>query len=528
VTLIIPRFLLDFLRRAHGLAVIATGSERWRKRPHRSHSRLGRPGLTVIRRSTGIGTGIRYRFLSPPISPRCYAPSRILVVAPSLTRREREVAILVAQGLTNREIATRLFISERTAESHVEQIRGKLGFRSRVHIANWVAASLPGDGGPTSSVPAVGTAVPPARGQARPRLPRRLAVATSVGGVAAALLAALALGYTWLSAPTAVGPHAVTVAGTGVRAFSNDGRQASATALVRPLALAIGPAGEIYIAEGNRIREVKKDGRITTFAGTGMAGNGGDGGPAAQAQLNIPQGLAVDSAGNVYIADTLNNRVRRVNADGTIRTVAGAGEAGYAGDGKPGQEAELNFPTGLAIGFSDTLFIADTGNNVIRQLGPDGAIHTVAGTGEAGYRGDAGPALSALLHAPGGLAFDEEGNLYIADTLNQRVRRIDVNGQIGTVAGTGVPGYLGDGRPAIYAELNLATNPLEGIGQGLAVDSQGDVFIADALNRRVRRLDVTGMISTIAQMRTPLGLAVDAQGVVYVADADDNRVRRIG
>jgi DNA-binding CsgD family transcriptional regulator/sugar lactone lactonase YvrE len=450
------------------------------------------------------------------------------VVAPSLTRREREVAILVAQGLTNREIATRLFISERTAESHVEQIRGKLGFRSRVQIANWVAAGLPGDGGPTSSVPAVGTAEPPAHGRARPRLPRRLAVATSVGGVAAALLAALALGYTWLSAPTTVGPHAVTVAGTGVRAFSNDGRQASATALVRPLALAIGPAGEIYIAEGNRIREVKKDGRITTFAGTDVAGNGGDGGPAAQAQLNIPQGLAVDSAGNVYIADTLNNRVRRVNADGTIRTVAGAGEAGYAGDGKPGQEAELNFPTGLAIGFSDTLFIADTGNNVIRQLGPDGAIHTVAGTGEAGYRGDAGPALSALLHAPGGLAFDEEGNLYIADTLNQRVRRIDVNGQIGTVAGTGVPGYLGDGRPAIYAELNLATNPLEGIGQGLAVDSQGDVFIADALNRRVRRLDVTGMISTIAQMRTPLGLAVDAQGVVYVADADDNRVRRIG
>jgi DNA-binding CsgD family transcriptional regulator/sugar lactone lactonase YvrE len=450
------------------------------------------------------------------------------VVAPSLTRREREVAALVAQGLTNREIATRLFISERTAESHVEQIRGKLGFRSRVHIANWVAAGLPGDGGPTSGVPAVGTAVPPARGRARPRLRGRLAVATSASVVGAALLVGVAVANNWLSPPAAALPTAVIVAGTGERAFSGDGRQASASALVRPLALAIGPAGEIYIAEGNQIREVKKDGRISTFAGTGTAGSGGDGAPAAQAQLNTPQGLAVDSAGNVYIADTLNNRVRRVDADGTITTVAGTGEDGYAGDGRAGREANLNLPTGLAIGFNDTLFIADTGNNVIRQLGPDGAIHTVAGTGEAGYRGDAGPALYAVLHAPGGLAFDDEGNLFIADTLNQRVRRIDVNGEIETVAGTGVPGYLGDGRPAIYAELNLATNPLEGIGQGLAVDSRGDVFIADALNRRVRRLDVRGTISTIAQMRTPLGLAVDAQGAVYVADADDNRVSRIG
>jgi len=306
------------------------------------------------------------------------------------------------------------------------------------------------------------------------------------------------------------------VAGTGERAFSNDGRQASASPLVHPLALAIGPAGEIYIAEGNRIREVKADGRLTTFAGTGTAGSGGDGGPAAQAQLNMPQGLAVDSVGNVYIADTLNNRVRRVDVNGTITTVAGSGEV------------TLNYPTGLAIGFNDTLFIADTGNNVIRRIGSDGVIHTFAGTGEAGYRGDAGDALDAVLHAPGGIAFDGEGNLYIADTLNQRIRRVDVNRQIGTVAGTGASGYLGDGRPASLAELNLATNPLAGMGQGLAVDSRGDVFIADALNRRVRRIDVKGTITTIARMRTPLGLAVDGQGLVYVADADDNRVSRIG
>ncbi|HVS48350.1 MAG TPA: LuxR C-terminal-related transcriptional regulator [Candidatus Dormibacteraeota bacterium] len=437
------------------------------------------------------------------------------MVSPSLTRREREVAILVGQGLTNREIATRLFISERTAESHVEQIRGKLGFHSRVQIATWVSAGLPGDAGPVSSAPAAAHAEPTTPGRVRPRISPRLAVATSVGLVAV-LLGGLALAYAWLSPPSAAESRAVSVAGTGERAFSGDGGQASASTLVRPIALAIGPVGEIYIAEGNRIREVKKDGRISTFAGTGTAGSGGDGGPAAKAQLNMPQGLAVDSAGNVYIADTLNSRVRRVDGDGTITTVAGAGEP------------KLNLPTGLAIGLSDELFIADTGNNLIRQLEPDGAIHTVAGTGEGGYRGEAGAAVDAVLHAPGGLAFDGEGNLYIADTLNQRVRRIDVNGQIGTVAGTGASGYLGDRRPAIYAELNLATNPLEGIGQGLAVDSRGDVFIADALNGRVRRLDVKGMITTVAQMRMPLGLAVDGQGIVYVADAGDNRVSRIG
>ena len=430
------------------------------------------------------------------------------------------MANLVAQGLTNRDIAARLFISERTAESHVEQIRGKLGFRSRTQIATWVAAGLP--------VPAVAPAELAGRSAGLPRLPVRPVVAI-IGVVAGlALLAALAVANNWLPAPAKAGVATTTVAGSGESAFSRDGGQASAATLVRPVALAIGPAGEVYIAEGNRIREVKKDGRITTFAGTGAAGSAGDGAPAAQAQLNTPQGLAVDSAGNVYIADTLNNRVRRVDSDGTITTVAGTGAAGYAGDGRPGREANLNLPTGIAIGFNDTLFIADTGNNVIRQLGADGAIHTVAGTGEAGYRGDAGSAVDAILHAPGGLALDGEGNLYVADTLNQRIRRIDVNGQIQTVAGTGVAGYLGDGRPAILAELNLATNPLEGIGQGLAVDSQGELYIADALNRRVRRLDLNGVISTVIQLKTPVGVAIDAQGVVYVADAGDNRVIRIG
>ncbi len=446
-----------------------------------------------------------------------------------LTRREREVASLVAQGLTNREIASRLFISERTAESHVEQLRGKLGFHSRSQVAAWVAAQgLTPDGGATPADAPVRSPVETPSIEAHPALTRRRSYIAAVGVVLiAVLLTGLALANGWLATTTSHAPRIVTVAGTGLRTFSPDGGLAAAAALVRPVAVATGPRGEIYIAEGNRVREVKPDGRITTLAGTGDPGDIGDGGPAAQAELTTPQGLAVDSAGRVYIADTLSNRVRRVDADGIIRTVAGTGEAGYTGDGKAAIEAKLNLPTGVAIGFGDSVFISDTGNNAIRQLGIDGIIRTVAGTGEAGYRGDGGPALYAVLHAPGGLAFDDEGNLYIADTLNQRIRRVNVNGQIATVAGTGVAAYGGDGGQAIYAELNLATNPLEGMGQGLAVGPTGEVFIADGVNHRLRKLDLSGVMTTVARMNTPLGVAVDPHGAIYVADADDNRVLRI-
>jgi len=452
------------------------------------------------------------------------------VETPKLTRREREVASLVAQGLTNREIASRLFISERTAESHVEQLRGKLGFHSRSQVAAWVAAQgLTANGGPVvADVPSASAAEARLR-EAHPALTRRRGYVAAVGiGLITVLITGLALANGWLAPATSRGPSIVTVAGTGLRAFSPDGGLASSAALVRPVALATGPRGETYIAEGNRVREVEPDGKLTTLAGTGDAGSAGDGGPAALAELNTPQGLAVDSADRVYIADTLSNRLRRVDADGSIRTVAGTGEAGYAGDGKPAIEARLNLPTGVAIGFGDSVFIADTGNNVVREIGADGIIRTVAGTGEAGYRGDGGPALSAVLHAPGGLAFDDEGNLYIADTLNQRIRRVNVNGQIAPVAGDGVAAYGGDGGQAIYAELNLATNPLEGMGQGLAVGPTGEVFIADGLNHRLRKLDRSGVITTVARLKTPLGVAVDPHGFIFVADADDNRVLRIG
>lgn len=467
------------------------------------------------------------------------------MATPNLTRREREVADLVAQGLTNRQIAARLFISERTAESHVEQIRGKLGFHSRAQIAAWVVAHRAAEDSGPRAAHTVLTATRP-HGQVRARVSRLLAIGAAIAAAAVAVFLGVTLVLSWLSGIATGGPTRIsTVAGTGQRAFSPDGRRANATSLVHPLAVAIGPGSEIYIAEGNRVREVRRDGRIATFAGTGVAGFSGDGGPAALAQLDMPQGLAADSAGNVYIADTLNHRVRRVAVDGTITTVAGVGEAGYAGDGGPASEARLHLPLGLAVGFGDSLFIADMGNNVVRQVGSDGVIRTVAGTGEAGYRGDSGPALYAVLDGPAGLAFDDEGNLYIADTLNERVRRFDVNGLIETVAGTGVAGFAGDGDLATNAEISLASNPFEGIGQGLAVDSRGTLFIADAKNHRIRHVVGTGVISTIAgglaatglgdggpavsaRLSMPLGLAVDPQGAVYIADADDNRVRRVG
>jgi len=451
------------------------------------------------------------------------------VAPPNLTRREKEVASLVALGLTNREIATRLFISERTVESHVEQIRGKLGFSSRVQVAAWVAAQEHRIGDAEHSAPAVVRPTSPPPERRGRRWSRTFKLSASAGiALSAVLVILLALTQGWFSPPTLQTLPISTVAGTGESGFSGDGGKAGATPLVRPLAIAFGTAGEIYIADGNRIRVVDADSRIGTLAGTGVAGSAGDGGPAAAAQLNVPQGLAVDSEGNVYVADTLNNRVRRVDPKGTITTVAGTGEAGYDGDGKPGPEARLHLPTGLAIGFGGALLIADTGNNVVRQLGPDQVIRTVVGTGEAGYRGDGGPANYAVLHSPSGLAFDQEGNLYVADSLNQRVRRVDVNGQISTVAGSGTPGFLGDGGPGEYAELDLVGNPFEGIGQGLAVDSRGNVFIADALNHRVRKLDLRGFMSTVAVMGRPVGVAVDFQGLVYVADVSDSRVRRIG
>jgi len=463
-------------------------------------------------------------------------------VAP-LTRRETEVAALVAEGLTNREIAARLFISERTAESHVEQIRNKLGFHSRTQIAVWFAETGLGRGTPpTPGGRLTGAARPvePSVAGWRWRVPRRvLLLVSGVVVVSSGLTVAAVL----LSAREPVPMATIsTVAGTGGVAFSADGSPPAETALARPVALALDSADHLYVIDGNRVRSISGR-KVLTVVGTGEAGYSGDGGPATAARLNSPHALAFDSQGNLYIADTLNHSIRRVDRRGVVTTVAGTGEPGYSGDGAPGTAARLSSPAGVAIGFGDTVYIADTGNNRVRQLAADGTISPFAGTGEPRYAGDGGPATSAPLNNPQGLAFDDVGNLYIADTFNNRVRRVDLDGSITTVAGTDARGFSGDGGLARVAELNLATGSLTS-GQALALDTQGNLYIADAENHRVRKVALNGVIATVAgnghvgysgdggpatsaPLNFPLGVAVDRYGVLYVADTANGRVRAI-
>ena len=224
-------------------------------------------------------------------------------------------------------------------------------------------------------------------------------------------------------------------------------------------------------------------GVITTVAGNGVNGFGGDGGPAIEASLDGPLGVAVDGQGNVFISDTRNHRVRRVDATtGIIDTVAGDGTAGLSGDGGPAVQSQVSSPAGLALDADGILYVADSGNHVVRRIVlATGVITTVAGSGEDGSGGDGGPAFAAQLSSPQGVAVDGLGHLLIADTGNHRIRRVDAtSGVIDTVAGAGAPGFGGDGGLATEAQLN---NPV-----GLGLDERGRVYVADAGNARVRRM----------------------------------------
>ena len=194
---------------------------------------------------------------------------------------------------------------------------------------------------------------------------------------------------------------------------------------------------------------------INTIAGNGTAGFSGDSGLATGAELNGPYGVVVDSGNNLYIADPGNNRIRKVAAGtGIITTIAGDGTAGYSGDNGPATSAELNLPTGVAVDSGGNVYIADTGNNVIRKINTSGSITTVAGNNAEGYSGDNGAATNATLYAPSGVAVDSAGNLYIADTNNNRIRKVSTSGTITTIAGTGTAGYTGDNGAATSATLN--------------------------------------------------------------------------
>jgi uncharacterized protein (TIGR03437 family) len=264
-------------------------------------------------------------------------------------------------------------------------------------------------------------------------------------------------------------------AGNGAFSRSGDGNAATSAQLNTPLGVAVGTAADLYIADtaNNTVRRVA-GGVISGFAGTGAAGSSGDGLAAAGAQLNGPQGLALDSAGNLYIADTQNNRVRKV-ANGTISTVAGSGTAGFAGDGGQAGSAQLNAPFGVALDSAGNLYIAEFSNNRVRKVSTNGNISTLAGNGVSGFSGDGLQATAAMLNGPQGVAVDSAGNVFIADTANNRVRKVAPNGVITTVAGNGAAGFSGDGGSAVNAQVG---NPV-----AVAVDSVGNVYIADGSAR---------------------------------------------
>jgi len=284
-----------------------------------------------------------------------------------------------------------------------------------------------------------------------------------------------------------------TVAGSGMfgmPGFSGDGGPATSASLYSPTSVAVDASGNLFIADNKneRIRKVTASGIITTVAGSGptcatppCGGLSGDGGPATSAQLNNPFSVAVDASGNLFIADVGNNLIRKVSASGIITTVAGSGSYGFSGDGGPATSASLNTPYGVAVDASGNLLISDTGNNRIRKVLASGIITTVAGNGTAGVTGDGGPAISAELKGPGGIAADAFGNLFIADNpygVTNRIREVSASGVITTVAGNGTAGFSGDGGPAISAELDQPYN--------LAVDASGNLFIAD--NSRIRKV----------------------------------------
>lgn len=333
------------------------------------------------------------------------------------------------------------------------------------------------------------------------------------------------------------GRTAATAAGAGTLGYSGDGSTATAATLAAPSAVAYDASGNLFLADANNhvIREVvKSSGNIVTVAGMGVAGFGGDGGAATSAYLDTPTGIAVDASGNLYIADSHNQRIRKVTGT-TISTIAGTGTAGFSGDGGGALSAALNLPSAVAVDGSGTVYIADTNNHRIRGI-TGTTISTIAGIGEQNFSGDGGAATSAALDSPTGVAVDASGNIYIADRHNHRIREVSA-GIISTVAGSGTPtfagGFSGDGSSATAAMLAKPS--------GVAVDGAGNVYIADTNNQRVRELaggtvtSVAGIgdqgfagdggTASSAVLNAPRSVASDSSGNLALAEPSNQRVR---
>jgi sugar lactone lactonase YvrE len=299
-----------------------------------------------------------------------------------------------------------------------------------------------------------------------------------------------------------------TYAGIGLPGFSGDGGAANLAKINFPIGVAVDASGNLFISDyaNHRIRKVNTSGIISTVAGTGTQGFSGDGGLAVSALLNHPSGIAVDNFGNIYFSDEDNNRVRMINNSGVINTVAGGGTT--LGDGGPAISAQLSYPYGIAIDNAGSLYIADQLHYRIRKVNTSGIINTVAGTGTAGLSGNGGQATLAQINQASGVAIDPSGNIYLTEMQDNQIRKINTSGVINTIAGTGISGFAGDGGPAISAQLSYPTN--------ISIDATGNIYINDMLNYRIRKINSLGNISTVVGTGTSgysgdYGSAISAQ-----------------
>lgn len=331
----------------------------------------------------------------------------------------------------------------------------------------------------------------------------------------------------------------ITIAGSSTAGYTGDGGPASAALLDQPGGMAIDATGNIYFADDQHhvVRKIDVSGIITTIAGTGTIGYSGDGGAATSAMLSLPKDVAVDAAGNVYIADYFNKRIRKVTPAGLISTVAGNGGSGYGGDGVMATATTVFNPYGIAVDGAGNLYISDYGNQRIRKVNTTGIISTIAGTGTIGSLGDGGPATNARINNPHGLTVDAAGNVYFADYANHRIRKINTSGIITLFAGGLGSGYSGDGGPATAARVFNPTS--------VRLDALGNVFIADYVNGRIRKVDPSGIITSIsgtiggsgysgdggpataARFAGAIGCSIDASGNVYISDEGNNRIRKV-
>jgi hypothetical protein len=330
-----------------------------------------------------------------------------------------------------------------------------------------------------------------------------------------------------------------TIAGTGIAGYTGDGGAAVAARINHPAQIAADAVGNVYVAEqyNHCIRKISAGGIISTVAGIGIAGFSGDGGPATAATLNNPYGITVDASGNLYIGDAFNHRVRKVSITGIITTVAGTGTGGFSGDGGPATAAMLWNPMFLHVDHAGDIYVCDNQNNRVRKVTAAGVISTVAGNGLIGYTGDGSAATAARVQFPNGVWADNVGNVFIAQPVDNVIRKVNASGIISTIAGTGIGGFSGDGGPATAARLAWPHQ--------LYLDASGKLYIGDAQNNRIRVISPSGVISTVAGIGTPgfsgdggpataaqlnnsCGVCLDNSGRICIVDQNNQRIRRVG